>query len=110
MGNWTYWPHRVPGPLGPTGPQGEIGPTGPTGPTGCILNFADFYALMPPDNMAESILKPGLARGSSSRVAWKSKISAPVGNKKNRRIPASLVDQRGLEPRTLRLRVECSTN
>lgn len=31
-----------------------IGPTGPTGPTGTsgILGFADFYALMPPDNAA----------------------------------------------------------
>jgi len=28
------------------------GPTGPTGATGGILNFADFYALMPPDNSA----------------------------------------------------------
>jgi len=51
--------------MGPTGPQGEqgiqgvpgevgaTGPTGimgPTGATGAILNFADFYALMPPDN------------------------------------------------------------
>ena len=35
-----------------TGPQGEIGPTGATGPTGGVLNYADFYALMPPDNAA----------------------------------------------------------
>jgi len=40
---------------GPTGPTGDIGPIGPTGPTGAsgaggILNFADFYALMPLDN------------------------------------------------------------
>lgn len=27
-----------------------IGPTGPIVPTGGILNYADFYALMPPDN------------------------------------------------------------
>lgn len=43
------------GPTGPTGPQGEIGPTGatgPAGPSGEPLNFADFYALMPPDNAA----------------------------------------------------------
>lgn len=42
-------------PLGPTGPQGvtgETGPTGPQGATGGILNYADFYALMPPDNAA----------------------------------------------------------
>jgi len=31
---------------------GVTGPTGPTGPSGGILNFADFYALMPPDNAA----------------------------------------------------------
>ncbi|MBV4420582.1 collagen-like protein, partial [Clostridium tyrobutyricum] len=31
---------------------GDIGPTGPTGATGGILNFADFFALMPPDNAA----------------------------------------------------------
>lgn len=41
----------------PTGPQGATGATGVTGPTGPsgevgILNFADFYALMPPDNAA----------------------------------------------------------
>ena len=42
------------GPTGPTGAAGSIGPTGPTGAsgTGGILNFADFYALMPPDNAA----------------------------------------------------------
>ena len=27
-----------------------IGPFGPTGPSGIALNYADFYALMPPDN------------------------------------------------------------
>lgn len=35
---------------GPTGPTGVTGPTGPSG-TG-IIDFADFYALMPPDNAA----------------------------------------------------------
>ena len=45
------------GVIGPTGPQGEIGPTGPIGETGPqglggVLSFADFYALMPPDNSA----------------------------------------------------------
>lgn len=50
------------GPTGATGPQGQSGPTGPqgvqgipgpTGPSGSsVLNFADFYALMPPDNAA----------------------------------------------------------
>lgn len=40
---------------GPAGPQGEIGPAGPQGPAGepgGVLGFADFYALMPPDNAA----------------------------------------------------------
>ncbi|NAP00632.1 collagen-like protein [Halomonas sp. MG34] len=63
-----------PGPAGPTGAQGEPGPAGPTGaqgepgpagaqgepgpagpqgiqgPPGGVLAFADFFALMPPDN------------------------------------------------------------
>lgn len=45
--------------IGPTGPMGPAGsPTGPTGATGPqgetdgVLNFADFYALMPLDNAA----------------------------------------------------------
>ena len=55
----------IPGPTGPTGPAGgptgstgSTGPTGatwatePIGPSGGVLNFADFYALMPPDNAA----------------------------------------------------------
>lgn len=40
------------GPAGPQGPIGETGPVGPQGPAGGVLNFADFYALMPPDNAA----------------------------------------------------------
>lgn len=40
------------GPAGPQGPAGETGPVGPQGPAGGVLNFADFYALMPPDNAA----------------------------------------------------------
>lgn len=39
----------VPGPQGPMGPQG---PVGPQGPAGGVLGYADFYALMPPDNAA----------------------------------------------------------
>jgi len=31
---------------------GEVGPEGPQGTAGGVLNFADFYALMPPDNVA----------------------------------------------------------
>ena len=48
--------YAIIGPTGPTGPAG--GPTGPTGATGAtgtaggVLNYADFYALMPPDNAA----------------------------------------------------------
>lgn len=43
------------GPTGVTGATGDIGPVGPTGATGAtgaggVLNFADFYALMPADN------------------------------------------------------------
>ncbi|MCC5909773.1 MAG: collagen-like protein [Clostridiaceae bacterium] len=40
------------GPTGPQGPQGEQGPEGPQGPAGGLLAYADFYALMPPDNAA----------------------------------------------------------
>ncbi|WP_231392048.1 MULTISPECIES: collagen-like protein [unclassified Paenibacillus] len=49
------------GPAGPTGPAGSAGPTGPTGATGPagpagpasgVIGFADFFALMPPDNAA----------------------------------------------------------
>lgn len=45
------------GPTGATGPAGAgvtgaTGPTGPTGPAAGILAYADFYALMPPDNAA----------------------------------------------------------
>lgn len=40
------------GPVGPQGPAGEAGPVGPQGPAGGLLGYADFYALMPPDNAA----------------------------------------------------------
>ena len=43
------------GPAGPQGPVGETGPQGPVGPQGPasgVLNYADFFALMPPDNAA----------------------------------------------------------
>ncbi|MFD5173377.1 collagen-like repeat preface domain-containing protein [Bacillus mycoides] len=40
------------GPAGATGLQGPTGATGLQGPTGGVLDFADFYALMPPDNAA----------------------------------------------------------
>ena len=38
------------GPIGATGPTGIAGSTGPTGNT--VLEFADFFALMPGDNAA----------------------------------------------------------
>ena len=43
------------GPRGPIGPQGPVGATGPEGPQGIpggVLSYADFSALMPPDNAA----------------------------------------------------------
>jgi hypothetical protein len=40
------------GPAGATGPAGAVGPVGPQGPAGAGLDFADFYALMPGDNVA----------------------------------------------------------
>lgn len=39
-------------PPGPPGPEGPQGPPGEQGPAGGLLAFADFYALMPPDNAA----------------------------------------------------------
>lgn len=47
-------PTGATGPVGPVGPAGATGATGPAGPTGTggILDFADFYALMPGDNAA----------------------------------------------------------
>ncbi|WP_127495612.1 collagen-like protein [Paenibacillus glycanilyticus] len=40
------------GVTGLTGATGPAGPAGPVGPTGGVLGFADFFALMPPDNAA----------------------------------------------------------
>jgi len=37
---------------GPMGIQGATGDTGPTGAPGGVIAFADFFALMPPDNAA----------------------------------------------------------
>lgn len=59
-------PQGAIGPQGPVGPQGPIGATGatgttgatgatgatgPQGPAGGVLNYGDFYALMPSDNV-----------------------------------------------------------
>ena len=43
-------PQGVQGPQGAQGPQGTQGAQGPQGTPGTVLSFADFYALMPPDN------------------------------------------------------------
>lgn len=40
------------GPTGAQGPAGATGATGATGAAGGVIDFADFYALMPPDNAA----------------------------------------------------------
>ena len=53
-------PQGLQGPQGAAGPQGETGAQGPTGPQGetgaqgpaGVSEFADFFALMPPDNAA----------------------------------------------------------
>lgn len=45
------------GPIGLTGPQGIPGPTGPQGIPGGVLGYADFYAIMPPNN--EDSIAPG---------------------------------------------------
>lgn len=53
-------PEGPQGVAGATGPQGDTGTTGPAGPQGDtgaqgasgIVEFADFFALMPPDNAA----------------------------------------------------------
>ena len=50
-------PAGVAGPVGPQGPIGETGPAGPQGPAGGVLNYADFFALMPPDN--DATVAPG---------------------------------------------------
>ena len=44
----------VPGPAGQTGATGAAGPTGATGATGAVASraYAEFYALMPPNNAA----------------------------------------------------------
>ena len=50
-------PRGLTGTPGPQGPAGDIGPTGPQGPAGGVLGYADFYALMPPNN--EATVAPG---------------------------------------------------
>ena len=43
-------PSKCDCPPGPLGPQGPAGPQGATGSPGGVLAFADFFALMPPNN------------------------------------------------------------
>lgn len=50
-------PQGFRGPIGETGAQGPIGLTGPQGPAGGISSYADFFAIMPPDN--SSTIAPG---------------------------------------------------
>ena len=45
-------PTGATGPQGPQGPQGDTGEQGPQGIPGGVLGYADFYALMSPDNSA----------------------------------------------------------
>jgi hypothetical protein len=45
-------PAGATGGTGPAGATGAVGPPGPVGPAGSTLGFAEFYALMPPDNTA----------------------------------------------------------
>ncbi|MBP3308560.1 MAG: collagen-like protein [Clostridia bacterium] len=81
------------GPMGPrglTGPQGPVGPIGPQGPTGVggVLSYADFYALMPPDNSAT--VAPGtdvsfpqngpISSTSIGRLGPSSFLLGPIGS------------------------------
>ena len=55
LGSCTYLRTKVicrQGNTGPTGPAGPRGFPGSAGPPGGALIFADFFALMPPDNAA----------------------------------------------------------
>lgn len=45
-------PAGAAGATGPAGATGATGAAGPAGPAGGVLGFADFFALMPPDNAA----------------------------------------------------------
>jgi hypothetical protein len=45
-------PQGIAGALGPQGLAGLAGAIGAAGPAGGVLGFADFFALMPPDNAA----------------------------------------------------------
>ena len=68
------------GPVGPQGPIGETGPVGPQGPAGTVLAFADFFALMPPDNAGtitagEDVSFPQDGPNSGSGISRDSAVS-----------------------------------
>lgn len=74
------------GPTGPTGALGQQGPTGPTGAAGSVLAYAEFFALMPPDNSSTvapgtdvSFPQDGPTTGSISRSGPSSFNLASVG-------------------------------
>jgi hypothetical protein len=48
----TAGPAGLTGTAGTAGATGPTGPAGPAGPVGGLIDFADFYALMPSDNAA----------------------------------------------------------
>jgi hypothetical protein len=75
----------TPGPQGPTGATGPAGPPGPIGPAGAS-NFAEFDALMPPDNAATippggpvSFPQDGSASGTIARLDASMFILPTVG-------------------------------
>ncbi len=83
-------PRGLQGLRGPQGPAGERGPAGPQGPRGLpggVLSYADFYAMMPPDNSAT--VAPGtdvsfpqngpIANTNIGRLGPSSFLLAPVG-------------------------------
>jgi hypothetical protein len=79
------------GPQGPTGATGATGPAGPTGPPGPIgpdgtSNFAEFDALMPPDNAATipaggpiSFPEDGPTSGSIGRLDTSTFVLPAIG-------------------------------
>ena len=80
-------PQGPQGEIGPQGPQGEVGPQGPQGEPGTVISYADFYALMPPDNAAT--VAPGadvafpqngpIANTNIGRLTDSSFLLAPIG-------------------------------
>ena len=80
-------PTGATGPVGPQGPAGETGAQGPQGIPGGVLSYADFYALMPPDNSAT--VAPGtdvsfpengpIANTNIGRLGPSSFLLAPIG-------------------------------